>query len=215
VRSMDLVSSMDEFQVAIVKICVACLDATNFVGLANEVAYVRGGGTLARIVRFISEDDSNSFRRERGPSVRLGAAEAVIRQYPESSNSNLTTIRRRVRGIHPRSNTPAAFDPPQVGGRADARQTGLAREIKHVAPLQSGRDGAVVPGVGGYWLSAFYRPEARRLIRNIMAFGRGMWMWIYSIVRHQQQPSRRSEYRLDNIMARNKEYGESPFLGAA
>lgn len=207
---MDLVSSKDEFQVALVKICVACLDATNFVGLANEVAHVRGGGTLARVARLISDDDSDLYRRRRGPSVRLGPTEAVIRQHLDFPNSNRTAIRHRVRGNH--SNTPAAFDSSQ----SDMHQAGLAREIKHVAPLQNGRDGAIVPGVGGYWLSAFYRPEVRRLIRNIMAFYRGMRMWIYSVVRNGRPPFRRHELQplFDRIMAQDRELGASPILKA-
>jgi len=212
VRSMDLVSSKDEFQVALVKICVACLDATNFVGLANEVAYVRGGGTLARIARFISDDGSDSHPREHGPSVRLGTTEVVIRQHPEHFNSNGTTIRRRTRGIRSRSRTPAPFEPSRVGGRHVTHQTGLAREIKHVAPLQNGRDGGVVPDVGGYWLSAFHRPEVRHLIRNIIAFLRGMWRWIRSVVRYGRRPPHRREHQLllDRLRAQDREdYGES------
>ena len=208
---MDLVSVTDEFQVALVKLCVACLDATNFVGLANEVAYVRGGGTLARIARLISDDHSDPHNREHGPSVRLGVTEVVIRDHPERSASNGTmTRRRRTRGIRSRSNSPTSFGPSRVSG-----QPGLAREIKHVAPLQNGRDGVVVPGVGGYWLSAPYRPEVRHLIWNVMAFFRGMWWWVRNVVRRGRRPFRRSEYRplLDRIMAQDREeYGASCFV---
>lgn len=178
---MDLVSAKDEFQVALVKICIACLDATNFVGLANEVAYVRGGGTLARITRLISEGGAES-RRAHSTSVKLGQSEVVIRQ-PEYS-----TARRRRNGRRSRSATPAPFL-----SQVAKNPSGLAREIKHVAPLQNGREAGVVPGVGGYWLDAFHRPEVRRLIRSIFAFCQGLWMWIVSLVRHRRRPLRRSD----------------------
>lgn len=167
---MDLVSSTDEFQVALVKICVACLDATNFVGLANEVAVVNGGGTLARIGRYFKDNDG-SDSRARDTSVRLGPTEVVIREPAFPS----TAVRRRIRteGRRSRSATPAPSSMQLSSGHDRRRktrgETGLAREIKHVAPLQNGRDAGVMPGVGGYWFDAFRRPEVRRLVRSVLA----------------------------------------------
>jgi hypothetical protein len=193
-RSLNLLSSTDEFQVALVKISIACLDATNFVGLANEVAFVRaaamdtgdaeesrsrGGGfslfldpdEVYGIDKREKENHLGSLRAR--PSVRMGKNDVAINR-PLSNiedtsgagpsnrfrhrNDSFTAVRRRASG----------------GGLA------ASGEIKQVSALQHGTAGlgGVVPGVGGYWLDAIYRPELRRLARTSVLWWRGMWIWI-------------------------------------
>lgn len=201
---MDLVSSRDEFQVALVKICIACLDATNFVGLANEVAVVNGGGTLARLNRFFQDNDGPNSSRALDTNVRLGSTEVVIHEPEYSSTLNSTHRRRRIaaNGGRARSATPGP-GATQLASSRDRRKnktdTGLGREIKHVAPSNNGRDGGVLPGVGGYWFDAIRRPEVRRLMRSVLAWCRGVAVWAKNVLsqrrwtsirRRRQQPPR-------------------------
>lgn len=200
---MDLVSSKDEFQVALVKICIACLDATNFVGLANEVAFVQGGGTLARITRLFNDDGPQS-RRLQDTTVRLGRSEVILQEPVLSASGGLR--RRRIQnGGRSRSGTPAPAS-MQLSSRDRKRskgmaETGLAREIKHVAPLQNGRDAGVMPGVGGYWIDAFQRPEVRRLVRTLIVFLRGMSMWVKGLYPPWRRRRQVVEAGVDEMMA--------------
>ena len=70
-RSIELVDSTDDFTVAIVKMAMACLDATNFVGLANEVAHINADGALAPNNRSQRAEDNYDIDED-SSTVRLG-----------------------------------------------------------------------------------------------------------------------------------------------
>ncbi|KAF8323088.1 hypothetical protein DL93DRAFT_2151418 [Clavulina sp. PMI_390] len=187
-ESMDLVSTKDEFQVALVKLCIASLDATNFVGLANEVAVVegdgRGGGRLGAMMNWLRGEDDVRGRRRSEATVHLGRYEEVVIRAPppdtrlQHLRGGTQQVRRRLR-----AGTPAALS--RHTGSTSSGGTGLAREIKHVsASTQGGRGGVKLPGVGGFWIDSLMSGghEVRRLVWRLLAFVRGFGIWIRSFI---------------------------------
>lgn len=234
-RSMNLVQNTDEFQLALVKVAIACLDATNFVGLANEVAFVRAN---ALVSEGESEDDGASLhggllgeggfslflgldeldtgdvdreqerrlRRERRrnagrrngerdgdglrarPSITLSPNDVDISQpstssYQSAGASNSTRLRVH-RGVRSRSSTPLPSQPTNLGGLSSSREIRRVTTFQSTADTGSASSGqtsserGIIPGLGGYWLEAFSRPELRRLARTAGLFWTGMWIWI-------------------------------------
>ena len=165
---MELVNSTDDFTVALVKMAMACLDATNFVGLANEVAHIHAGGALTPNIRSKRADDDYD-RDEDAFTVRLGPTGVAW----DSDSHMPRRHNARLRNRTPASAPLHSSEPTQL------HSSGLAREIKRVVPQHAARPGqAAGPGIGGFWMDSMHQSQVNRLWRTIRSFWVGMWIWV-------------------------------------
>ncbi|KAF9510106.1 hypothetical protein BS47DRAFT_1348405, partial [Hydnum rufescens UP504] len=167
VRSIELVNSADDFTVAIVKMGMACLEATNFVGLANEVAHINADGALTHNLR--SQHSERDYDRdEDGSTVRLGSTGvAWTRSRPFHIGATfLCELKTR--------------------GPRFLIQWGRCKHLPVVLYVRSSvsylifpptLDEAAGPSIGGFWMDSVHHSEVSRLWRTIRAFGVGMWIW--------------------------------------
>lgn len=141
----------DTFESALIKICVACVNVTSFVGLANELAPVANGTA-------ITADPVNT--KEREPSVMLTASGAVV--HPGQGE-----LRRRM--TRPRSTTPDSTP-------ALTPLRGLGVEVKQITVHQPDKAG-FLPKIGGHLANVAFRNEIRYLVTSLGSFWRGFWAW--------------------------------------
>lgn len=155
------VTSEDEFSTALIKVGISCLEATNFVGLANELAPIDGSGEKKLRAGGAGRDGYYSQGE-----VQLGKSgvQAII---PGDTRGAL-----RLRRKHGLRDT----RPPEP-------LTGFFREIKRVGPshdaVERARDTSVGGDIFGYWGEGIRRPEVRRLgsLGWRYAFGFLLWAW--------------------------------------
>ncbi|KAF8311681.1 uncharacterized protein EI90DRAFT_937241 [Cantharellus anzutake] len=198
VPGMSLLSHSDQFSEALAKVGMACLDATNFVGLANEVVGVRRTSLL-----------ENDDAKEKDV-LRLGPSEVVL---PSESPSNGAL------------NTSSAGTIGRNGytllQRGRSRR-GFGNEIQRVLPLLGTSSGPTVfsgpaplnpsssdsqispsfmppsPSIGGYWFGSAHHPEVRGLLRSLKMWWIGFVIWQVRFVRNLLGSRGRDEARAMN-----------------